>query len=127
MRNSMADDRSQSRSTEAQIMLGYGDEQLPFSYHPDQFELLLPADFINAQAGSINLAAVLTNPIGSSPLTELVKSSDQVLIVVPDATRAAGVAELAPVLLAQLHEIGLSNNQISILIGGGIHRLPTPD
>ena len=47
------------------------------------------------------------------------------MIVVPDATRAAGVARIAPLLVERLHRQGLSDGQISFLVGGGIHRPPT--
>jgi nickel-dependent lactate racemase len=48
-----------------------------------------------------------------------------VVIVVPDATRAACVNRIAPLLVERLNRHGLSDSQISFLIGGGIHRAPT--
>src|SRR5262249_54973629 len=95
-------------------------------YDPEQFDVLVPDDFINSNENRVDLKKVLHNPIGSPQLREIIRAGDRVLIVVPDATRAAGVDQIAPLLLSELNEIGVADNRLSILIGGGIHRLPTP-
>ncbi|MCA9752466.1 MAG: nickel-dependent lactate racemase, partial [Gemmatimonadetes bacterium] len=73
------------------------------------------------------LAARLDAPIGSPPLDDLVRASDRVVVVVPDATRASGSDRVATALRRKLRALGLPDAHLEILIGGGTHRPPTPD
>ena len=65
--------------------------------------------------------------VNSPRLEEFIKPLERVVIVVPDATRAACVNRIAPLLVERLNRHGLSDRQISFLIGGGIHRAPTAE
>ena len=94
-------------------------------YSPDRFNLLTPSDFEAERLTDAELKAALNKPIGAPPLEEIIGNNDRVLLVVPDATRVAGVERLAPLILQRLNELGLLDSQIEILIGGGIHRPPT--
>jgi nickel-dependent lactate racemase len=115
--------RTRERQT---VFLSYGDEQLPFRFDPDQFTVLAPHEGEAARLSDDEIQAVLDAPIASPTLEEIVSSHDRVVIVVPDATRVAGVARIAPLLVERLNAHGLSDGQISVLVGGGIHRAPTP-
>jgi nickel-dependent lactate racemase len=113
-------------STQAQIVnLGYGAQQIPFRYDPQQFRLLTRHDTTAAPLTDAGLHAALDAPINSPRLEDVVKPHERVVIVVPDATRAACVNRIAPLLVERLNTHGLSDSQISFLIGGGIHRAPT--
>ncbi|HEY0545824.1 MAG TPA: lactate racemase domain-containing protein, partial [Pyrinomonadaceae bacterium] len=114
--------RTRERQT---VFLSYGDEQLPFRFDPDQFTVLAPHEGEAARLSDDEIQAVLDAPIASPTLEEIVSSHDRVVIVVPDATRVAGVARIAPLLVERLNAHGLSDGQISVLVGGGIHRAPT--
>jgi nickel-dependent lactate racemase len=123
--------RYQSRPTSdpdktlSPVALGYGAAPIKFQYDPAQFAVLAPHDFDTEPLTDVELNSLLQRPVGS-PLEEIVEATDQVVIVVPDATRAACIDRIAPLLLAQLNRRGLADGQISVLIGGGIHRPPTP-
>lgn len=115
-------------STKTQIVnLGYGARQIPFRFDPQQFSLLTRHDTTTAPLTDAELHAALDAPINSPRLEEVVKPHERVVIVVPDATRVAGVNRIAPLLVERLNRHGLSDSQICFLIGGGIHRPPTAE
>ena len=112
-------------SFEQSVNLGYGAQQIPFHFDPQQFRVLAQHDTTPAPLTNDGLHAALDAPINSPRLEEVVKPHERVVIVVPDATRAACVHRIAPLLVQRLNQHGLSDSQISFLIGGGIHRPPT--
>ena len=109
------------------VNLGYGAQQIPFRFDPQQFSLLTRHDATLAPLTDANVHAALDAPINSARLEQIVKPHERVVIVVPDATRAACVNRIAPLLIERLNRHGLSDSQISFLIGGGIHRVPTAE
>jgi nickel-dependent lactate racemase len=114
-------------TTERQtVFLNYGDEQIPFRFDANQFTILAPHEGESARLSDDEIQAVLDAPVASPTLEEIVNSKGRVVIVVPDATRVAGVERIAPLLVERLSAHGLADEQISVLIGGGIHRAPTP-
>ena len=108
------------------IALDYGHGQIPFRFDPGQFAVLTAHDGEARGLSDAEIQAILDVPLGTPPLEEIVKPDDSVVIVVPDATRSAGVQHIAPLLVGRLNARGLADTQISVLIGGGIHRAPTP-
>ncbi|PLX80021.1 MAG: hypothetical protein C0614_07445, partial [Desulfuromonas sp.] len=73
-----------------------------------------PADKLVRQA--------LVATLGSPPLKQLVRPGDQVVIVTSDITRYTGSEIYLPIIVDELNRCGISDQQISILIGLGIHR-----
>lgn len=72
--------------------------------------------------------SALNKPIDSPPLNEVVKPTDRVVIIVSDITRIwQKNAETIPVLLDYLNELGVVDEQITIIIGVGAHRPNTSD
>ena len=67
----------------------------------------------------------LDNPIASPRLEELVKTDDQVLIIVNDQTRPGPNKEMAEAIVRRLNKCGIPDAQIQILIATGTHRAPT--
>ena len=114
-------------SFEQIVNLGYGTRQIPFRFDPEQFSLLARHETMPAPLTDAGLRAALDAPINSPRLEEVVKPHERMVIVVPDATRAACVHRIAPLLVERLNKHGLSDSQISFLIGGGIHRAPTAE
>ncbi|KUK14672.1 MAG: nickel-dependent lactate racemase [Synergistetes bacterium] len=68
----------------------------------------------------------LENPIGSPPLSHIVKPDRKVCIVVSDITRPIPYKEVLPVLLEYLNRCGVKDEDITILIATGLHRGLTP-
>ena len=108
------------------VTLRYGEGHFLFRFDPGRFEVVAPADFEEGECSDAALDEWIGRPVGSPPLEELVAPGDRVVLVVPDATRAAGVARIVAALVRRLSARGLADEQVSILIGGGIHRPPTP-
>lgn len=111
----------------ARIELGYGNRQIPFEYDPTQFEVLNPLDVSTNQLTDADLNDALDHPIGTARLEEIIESNQRVVIVVPDATRSAGAHRVAPLIVERLNQHGVSDDKISVLIGGGTHRAPTKE
>lgn len=108
-----------------QISLRYGSGHFPLQYDPERFDVLVPRDSKSESLADSALDAALDSPINSPVVEEIVKPGSNVVIVVPDATRAAGVERIVSLYLRRLTALGLTNKQISMLVGGGIHRPPT--
>ena len=71
----------------------------------------------------------LEAPIGSPPLRELLaaKRPQTVAITVSDGTRPVPNRQFLPALLQILHAAGVSDRQIVVVIGTGMHRPSTPE
>jgi lactate racemase len=108
------------------IQIGYGLERIAFDCDPEQFKLLEQSEADKRALTDKEISEALNHPITSQPLENIVGSRDKVVIVVPDATRAAGIARITGLLVQRLRDHALPDRNISILIGGGIHRPPTP-
>ncbi len=67
----------------------------------------------------------LAQPLGTPPLAQIVHPDEQVVIVTSDITRYTGSEIYLPLLVAELNSLGVSDEQISILIALGIHRKQT--
>ncbi len=71
--------------------------------------------------------ASLQEPIGSPPLSKIVKKGERVALVVSDYTRATKADVFLPVLVNQLNEIGVIDKDIFIVFANGTHPLHTPE
>ncbi|MDR3584587.1 MAG: nickel-dependent lactate racemase [Desulfosporosinus sp.] len=111
----------------AKFELSYGKEML-------SFELLssVKVQEIKAKASQPILdieqaiRQAVAHPLGTAPLTKVVKPGDKVVIVVSDITRLWVRTDiLLPVLLNVLNEAGVPDLDISIVTATGDHRLQT--
>jgi nickel-dependent lactate racemase len=107
------------------IQLKYGRGSIPFEYDPERFTVLeresAASPMTDAQIGD-----ALDEPIDSPPLDEVVQSGDTVLILVSDATRETGSAQVVNLLVRRLIENGVMPGDIRIMFATGIHRPVTP-
>lgn len=70
----------------------------------------------------------LRHPIGTPPLSAVVKAGDKVAVIVGDITRAwVKFDHFLPVLLDELNEAGVPDRDIFIIIGMGAHRKNTDE
>ena len=111
----------------AKIDLGYGRSSVPFEYEESRFDVLAPvgADQHSLTDAEIDLA--LDAPVDSPPLDEVIEPNDSVLIVVSDATRATGSAQVVNLLVRRLIQNGIQPGNIAIIFATGIHRAVRPD
>jgi nickel-dependent lactate racemase len=70
-------------------------------------------------------AHALDDPLASPPLGVLAAGAHDVVLAVPDASRDCPVAALLPPLLERLTVAGVHDDQITIVVGCGLHRTTT--
>jgi nickel-dependent lactate racemase len=69
----------------------------------------------------------LNSPIGAKPLSEIVKAGSKVAIVVDDVTRPAPSNLMVPPLLEELTQLGVKDEDVTIIFGCGTHRAVKPE
>lgn len=69
------------------------------------------------------IMSLLRNPLGTDPLSELITPGDKILIVADDITRPTPRKVILPPLLDELNRAGVPDEDITILIALGTHRL----
>jgi len=110
------------------VSLNYGHTSMALDL-PDENYLgtLTPKDIREIEDPINEVRRALANPIGSKKLKELVSSQDKVNILASDVSRLCPSYSLLPPILNELNEAGLSNDQITIVFGLGVHRKQTEE
>jgi nickel-dependent lactate racemase len=108
-----------------EVQLGYGRSGLTFAFDENRFEVLSANHSGQQPLTDIEIGAALDAPIESPPLDEICSSSDSVLIVVSDATRATASAQIVNLLVRRLIQYGVFPSNIAIIFATGIHRAVT--
>jgi nickel-dependent lactate racemase len=67
----------------------------------------------------------LDNPISALRLTDSIKPTDKLVIIVDDFTRPTPAAVILPPILERIHQVGVSKDDVVILIATGTHRAMT--
>src|SRR2546423_14758063 len=109
------------------IQLGYGRSKIDFDYDEARFEVLAPNQANAHSLSDTEINAALDAPIDCPSLADLVVAGDTVLIVVSDATRATGSAQIVNLLVRRLIENGVAAGDIAIIFATGIHRAVRPE
>ncbi|HEY2963157.1 MAG TPA: nickel-dependent lactate racemase [Pyrinomonadaceae bacterium] len=104
------------------IELAYGRSVVTFTCDEDQFSLISDQEASETPLTDFAAGAALDSSIGSPPLDEIIDSSDSVLIVVSDATRATASAQVVNLLVRRLVQIGVSPAHMGVIFATGIHR-----
>jgi len=105
------------------VSLNYGYDSMALNI-PDENYMgtLSPKDTREIEDPINEVRRALANPIGSKKIKELVSSQDKVVILASDITRPSPSSILLPPILKELNKAGLSNDQITIVFGLGVHR-----
>ena len=109
----------------SKIQLGYGRGVRPFDFEASRFQVLDTNPVNERPLTDVELGAAFSNTIGSPPIDDLFSAGDTVLIVVSDATRATGSAQLIHLLVRRLIQAGVLPSDIAIIFATGIHRRVT--
>jgi nickel-dependent lactate racemase len=109
------------------IDLGYGDTAITFEYDAARFEVLAPVEATAHPLSDVEIGSAFDAPIDSLPLDDVIAPGDRVLIVVSDATRATGSAQIVNLLVRRLIQNGIQPGEIVIIFATGIHRAVRPD
>ena len=105
-----------------EIELPYGRGFLDLAYDEARFSILTTNSTDAAPLTDLEVGAAFDSPISSPPLDEIAGSDDSVLIVVSDATRATGSAQIVNLLVRRLVQTGVSPANIAVIFATGIHR-----
>ena len=101
--------------------LRYG--QTSFNLDLDQkFSVLANDTAKETPLSDVEIGDAFESPISSPPLDEMVSSQDSVLIVVSDATRATGSAQIVNLVVRRLVQTGVAPANVAIIFATGIHR-----
>src|SRR2546421_3713972 len=111
----------------ATIELGYGRSSITFEYEDARFDVLAPNETEARPLSDNEVNAALDAPIDSAALEESISPGETVLIVVSDATRASGSAQIINLLVRRLIQNGIQPGDIAIIFATGIHRAVRPD
>ncbi|MBL7225352.1 MAG: DUF2088 domain-containing protein [Desulfobacteraceae bacterium] len=107
----------------AQIDLPYGDGILSFEIDKGMLgEVVGPRLVETAPDAGAEIRYALERPIGSPPLTELVRHGQKVAIVIDDITRQTPTHLILPPVLHCLERAGIEKEAISIVFALGTHR-----
>ena len=113
------------------IDLAYGRNTVKFTWDADQFAVIDPnvsSDQHTEQPlTDFAVGEAFDSPIGSPPLDEIIDSDDSVLIVVSDATRPTGSAQLVNLLVRRLVQMRVSPSRMAVIFATGIHRRVTDE
>jgi nickel-dependent lactate racemase len=115
--------------SETQYTVPYGKSELSFSLPPGFGEATVAEHATLAPLADVrsSIRSALEDPVGSVRLRELVHRGDMVCIVVTDATRPCPDHLLVPPLLEELHAAGVARENVTILVGVGMHRPSTEE
>lgn len=110
------------------VSLNYGHTSIALDI-PDKNYMgtLSPKEISEVANPDIEVRRALANPIGSKKMKELVSSQDKAVILASDITRPSPSSTLLPPIIKELNEAGLSNDQIVIVFGLGVHRKHTEE
>ena len=107
-------------------VIPYGNSH--FSWPTDKYPKFLsihPKDVPAPLDGKSEVKKAIKNPIGKKLVD--IKGAKKVVIVTSDSTRPVPNKEIFPPLLEALAELGISQKQITVLIGTGLHRPAPPE
>ncbi len=109
----------------SEIPLGYGRGTQTFNFDDARFQVLVTNPAAEKPLSDVEIGAAFSNTIESPPLDDLFSAGDAILIVVSDATRATGSAQIINLLVRRLIQSGVAAPDIAIIFATGIHRRVT--
>lgn len=107
----------------------YGEERLTFQF-PDEIEMqsIKPNKISVIEDYEAEFRNILNDPIGSPPLKDIVSQGETVVIIVSDITRSAYKTDrYLPILVDELNQIGVPDEDITIVISTGTHQSHTAE
>jgi len=108
-----------------QVELGYGRATLPLEFEGGRFRVLGSESAEEPPLTDAEVGAAIDNPLDSQPLEDILSPGESVLIVVSDATRATGSAQVVNLLVRRLIALGVAPYDLRIIFATGLHRAVT--
>jgi nickel-dependent lactate racemase len=110
-----------------EIQLGYGRGAQTFAFDGSRFQVLETDPTNEKPLTDVEIGAAFSHAIESPSIDDLFSAGDSVLIVVSDATRATGSAQIINLLVRRLIQAGVAPSDIAIIFATGIHRRVTDE
>jgi nickel-dependent lactate racemase len=107
------------------VELGYGRGTLPFDFEGGRFRVLDRDAPDERPLSDAEVGAAIDDPLDSQPLEDILSPGESVLIVVSDATRATGSAQVVNLLARRLIALGVAPYDLRVIFATGIHRAVT--
>ena len=106
------------------VQLTYGTSCLTLDIEGVDATILRPRYLPGLSDEAASFERAVEDPIGSSPLSSLIRPSDRIAVVIPDITRALPSDRMLPWLFKALGHV--PPERFTIIIGTGTHRENTP-
>jgi nickel-dependent lactate racemase len=107
------------------VQLGYGRGAVPFEFEAGRFEVLESEAPDERPMTDAEVGAAIDDPVDSQPLEDILSPGESVLMVVSDATRATGSAQVVNLLARRLIALGVAPYDLRVIFATGIHRAVT--
>lgn len=107
------------------VELGYGRGTVAFEFEGGRFDVLEAEAPDERPLTDAEIGALIDDPFDSQPLEEIISPGESVLLVVSDATRATGSAQVTHLLVRRLVALGVAPYDLRIIFATGIHRAVT--
>jgi len=105
------------------IRLDYGRKELEVEIPDRNLYALLKMNPVEPLANPRQeILRALKNPIGTPPLSQIADGKEDACIVISDITRPVPNKVILPVLIRELISCGMNRENITILVGTGLHR-----
>ncbi len=88
---------------------------------------IMPKEWPGVADTRAEIERAMREPIGANSLSNTVKPSDKVAIVVDDSTRATPTNLMISPLLDELNRLGVKDESITVIFGCGTHRAVSPE
>ncbi len=108
------------------VHLPYGERGIDAAL-PDSATVLLPERTPAFADSLVAVRAAIEAPIAGPPLARIARAGQRAAIVVSDITRPVPNALMLPPILETLEAAGVRPDDISIIIGTGLHRVSRAD
>ncbi|MCR4406040.1 MAG: nickel-dependent lactate racemase [Anaerolineae bacterium] len=113
---------------EQEILLPYGAGTLQFRIpRANLTGIYSPSPVIACADPEMEVVRALAHPLDTPPLSDLVHPREKIIILLDDHTRATPVAQILLLLLAELRAGGVKDENITLLITHGTHRLSSEE
>jgi len=109
-----------------EVWLPYGRTEVSVRIPDEGFQGIIESkDEPSASDPLLEITQALENPVGSKPLASVASAGEKVAVVIDDATRPVSTQLLMPPLMTQLSRAGVKTEDVTVIVGTGMHRPPT--
>jgi nickel-dependent lactate racemase len=106
------------------IHLQYGRAGLDVEFPSKEVTVIQPRFEPGLPDERAGFLEAVRSPLGTSPLSNIIRPDDRVAVVIPDATRPLPSGRILPWLFEELPQV--TPGRFTIIIGTGSHRATTP-